>query len=119
MPTPENAIPMATPRRRTNQFGRKNAWPVYPAAMLPAPTSERREREPHRDREDSDRYHAPGSPAIHQAPEERRERHRYDEPERERGRRHAALPAELVEDRWEEQREGGAGVDADGHGGER
>jgi len=26
--TPENAIPIARPRRRTNQFGRKSAWPV-------------------------------------------------------------------------------------------
>ena len=28
MPTPEKAMPMARPRRRTNQLGRKNAWPV-------------------------------------------------------------------------------------------
>src|SRR5207249_4277315 len=38
--------------------------------------------------------------------------------EGERARGHAALPAELVEDRREEQREGGPRVDADGHGDE-
>jgi hypothetical protein len=27
-PTPENAMPIASPRRRTNQFGRKSACPV-------------------------------------------------------------------------------------------
>jgi hypothetical protein len=27
-PTPENATPIASPRRRTNQFGRKSACPV-------------------------------------------------------------------------------------------
>jgi hypothetical protein len=27
-PTPENAMPMARPRRRTNQLGRNTAWPV-------------------------------------------------------------------------------------------
>ena len=27
-PTPEKAMPIASPRRRTNQFGRKSAWPV-------------------------------------------------------------------------------------------
>ena len=28
MPTPENAMPMASPRRRTNQCGRKSEWPM-------------------------------------------------------------------------------------------
>ena len=28
MPTPEKAIPMASPRRRTNQFGRNMEWPI-------------------------------------------------------------------------------------------
>ena len=28
MPTPENAIPVASPRRRTNQCGRKTEWPM-------------------------------------------------------------------------------------------
>ena len=28
MPTPEKAMPRASPRRRTNQLGRKKVWPV-------------------------------------------------------------------------------------------
>jgi hypothetical protein len=27
-PTPEKAIPMARPRRRTNQLGRMSEWPM-------------------------------------------------------------------------------------------
>ena len=27
-PTPAKAMLIASPRRRTNQFGRKSAWPV-------------------------------------------------------------------------------------------
>ena len=27
-PTPENAIPVASPRRRTNQCGRNSEWPT-------------------------------------------------------------------------------------------
>ena len=39
MPTPEKAMLIARPLRRTNQFGRCSAWPVKPSATLPAPTS--------------------------------------------------------------------------------
>src|SRR5688500_8824344 len=57
--------------------------------------------------------------AIHEAAEQRAEESRDQETERERARGDAALPAELVEDRREEQRERGARVDAHAHGDER
>jgi hypothetical protein len=39
MPTPENAIPTARPRRRTNQCGRNSEWPMYVMKIEPPPTS--------------------------------------------------------------------------------
>src|SRR5207245_1323289 len=56
--------------------------------------------------------------AIHQPTDQRAEDRRDEKAERERARGHAALPPELVEDRREEERERGTGVDADRHGDE-
>ena len=76
------------------------------------------QHQPGRHEADAHLQHHPRPAAVHQ-PAEGRAQHRRDEkPERERAGRHPALPAELVEDRREEQGEGGARVDADAHGDE-
>jgi hypothetical protein len=56
---------------------------------------------------------------VHEPAEERTEKCRDEEPEREGAGGDAARPAELVEDRREQEREGGPRVDADAHGDER
>ena len=35
-PTPAKAMPVASPRLRTNQFGRNSDWPEYPRQTLAA-----------------------------------------------------------------------------------
>src|SRR5262249_35911423 len=57
----------------------------------------------------------PWSTAIHQAADAGAQSRRDEEAKRERPSCDASLPAELVEDRREEQRKGGACVDAHAH----
>ncbi len=64
---------------------------------------------------DADFHHEARPTAVHQPPQQRAEHRGDDEAERESARGHAALPAELIEDRRKEQRESRARVDADGH----
>ena len=63
----------------------------------------------------ADLNHQPRSAQIHQPPDHRRDDRGHQKPEREGAGGHAALPAELVEDRRKQQRKGGAGVDPDRH----
>ena len=56
---------------------------------------------------------------VHQPADERADQRRDEEAEREHARDDAAVPAEFVEDRRKQQREGGARIDADRHGDER
>src|SRR6185312_1286729 len=60
-------------------------------------------------------HHRARTGAIHQTADQRAHEARYDKTEGEGARSDAALPAELVQDRREEQRERGARVDADPH----
>src|SRR5882672_6702080 len=91
-PTPENATPIASPRRQAEAGGR-----------------ERHAEEHHRAR----------AAPVHHPAEDGAEDRRHQEAEREGAGGDSARPAELVEDRREEERERGARVDADAHRDER
>jgi hypothetical protein len=67
----------------------------------------------------AEQHHVARAAPVHEAAEERTEERRDQEAERERAGGDAARPAELVEDRRKQEREGGARVDADAHGDER
>ena len=63
--------------------------------------------------------HGPRAEAVHPPAQERAQQRGEDEAEGKGGRGGAAVPAELVDDRREEERERRARIDADRHGDER
>ena len=85
---------------------------------VPRLTHERSQQQPRRHDAHSQLDHDPRPAAIHESADEGAQDRGDQKAEGECAGRQAALPAEFVEDRREEEREGGARVDADRHGDE-
>ncbi len=75
--------------------------------------------EPERGGRGADRNDKSRPPPVHQHPDHGRQHHRRQKANRERRRRHAPLPAELIENWRKQKRESGPDVDRDCHGYER
>jgi hypothetical protein len=83
---------------------------------MPRLAGQRRQQQPYRHQADAELHHRARADPVHHAAEHRAQDRRDHEAEGERASGDAAIPMELVEDRREQQRESGAGVDADAHG---
>ena len=83
---------------------------------VPGAADQRRQHQAGAHQDDTQFHHHPRTPRIHQPAEQRAQRGGDDKAEGEGASGDASVPAELGEDRWEQQREGGARVDAYGHG---
>ena len=86
---------------------------------VPGLVDQRGEQQSDRHQAHAQLHHDPRAVAIHQAAEQGAQNCRNEETERERTRRHAAFPAELIEDRREQQRKRGARADTHAHRHER
>src|SRR5262249_43178895 len=96
---------VGTPTDKHTECGIQVPWLVYQWGQH-QPSGH--ESHPHLD-------YCPWPTAIHQAADAGAQGRRDEEAKRKRPSRHASLPAELVENRREEQRKGGARVDAQAH----
>ena len=83
--------------------------------QMPRFAGQRREQEACRHHYHAQLHHGARSRAVHQAAHQRAEDRRDHEAERKGAGRHAALPAELIDDRCEQERERRARIHADPH----
>ena len=82
---------------------------------LPRLADQAAEQQPDTHRGDAKLDDKPRAALIHQPPDKRGHDRRDEKPERKRARCQTAVPAKLVEHRWEQEREGGARIDPDRH----
>src|SRR5713226_3756904 len=86
---------------------------------MPRLRRQRRQQQPSPHQRDAELHDSARTEAIHHPADQGTRDTGSQKAEREGTRRYTALPSELVDDGWKEQRKRRAGVDADRHGDER